>query len=127
VSGQRACNCTCRVCSKAKQRCEVVWDDVVGPSSASTLGEAGLKPLERLMTGVDRIGERLEKIEWVLQWEAEGEVDEAFDKGLDDDWFDTWQTEDMVRELEDLNVEHTVFHKFLHQQGQERRRLKMKW
>jgi hypothetical protein len=111
---------TCRVCSKAKQRCRAVWDDsVVGLSSVSALGEAGLKLLERLVTGVDRIGERLEKIEWVLQQEAEDEADEAFDKGLNDDWFNIWQTEDMARELEELNVKHGVFHEFLHQQGQE--------
>ena len=46
---------TCKVCLKAKQKCDALWGEVAAENSSfSTFSPMGLAMLERLVAGVER-------------------------------------------------------------------------
>ena len=54
---------TCKVCLKAKQRCDTLWGEVaVENSGFSAFSPTGLALLERLVAGVEKMGTGLEKV-----------------------------------------------------------------
>ena len=54
---------TCKVCLKAKQRCDASWGEVAAENSGfSAFGPTGLALLERLVAGVEKMGTGLEKV-----------------------------------------------------------------
>ena len=71
----------CKSCHKVKQRCKVVWGELAVEGSRAIVsgfpafGGEGIKLLERLVVGVEKMGSemvkvnvRLERIEGVLQF-----------------------------------------------------------
>ena len=120
---------TCKVCLKAKQKCDASWGEVVaGNSRFSVFGPTGLALLERLVAGVEKMGTELMKINkklgainGVLREGAIEEADEIVNEGLDNEWYDTWCDEEMVEEVRELEKENEIFLEFCqeYKKGQE--------
>ena len=54
---------TCKVCLKAKQKCDASWGEVAAENSGfSAFGPTGLALLERLVAGVEKMGTGIEKV-----------------------------------------------------------------
>ena len=54
---------TCKVCLKAKQKCDASWGEVTAENSGfSAFGPTGLALLERLVAGVEKMGTGIEKV-----------------------------------------------------------------
>ena len=54
---------TCKVCLKAKQKCDTSWGKVAAENSRfSAFGPMGLALLERLVAGVEKMGTELVKV-----------------------------------------------------------------
>ena len=127
---------TCKVCLKAKQKCDTSWGEVaVENSGFSAFGPMGLVLLERLVAGVEKMGMGIEKvgaelvkvnkklgmIDTVLCEGAIKEADKVVNEGLDNEWYDTWRDEEMVEEVRGLEEENKVFLEFCreYEKGQE--------
>ena len=84
---------TCRVCLKAKQKCNAPWGEVAAENSGfSVFSPIGMALLERLVAGVEKMGTELVKInkklgaiDAVLCEGATEEVDEIVNEGLDNE------------------------------------------
>ena len=111
---------TCKVCLKAKQKCDASWGEVAAVNSGfSAFGPTGLALLERLVAGVEKMGTELVKInkklgaiDGVLREGAIEEADEIVNEGLDNEWYDTWRNEEMAEEVWGLEEENKVFLEF---------------
>ena len=120
---------TCKVCLKAKQRCDASWGEVAAENSGfSTFGPMGMALLERLVAGVEKMGTELVKInkklgviDGVLREGAIDEADEIVNEGLDNKWYDAWRDEEMVEEVWELEKENEIFLEFCweYEKGQE--------
>ena len=120
---------TCRVCLKVKQKCDASWGKVaVENSGFSVFGPMGLALLERLVAGVEKvetelvkINKKLGAIDTVLCEGAIEEVDEIVNEGLNNEWYDVWRDEEMVKEVWGLEKENEVFLEFCreYKKGQE--------
>ena len=127
---------TCKVCLKAKQKCDTSWSQVAAENSGfSMFGPTGLALLERLVVGVEKMGMEIEKvvmelvkvnkklgaIDTVLHEGALEEVDKIVNKGLDNEWYDTWRNEEMAEEVRELEEENEIFLEFCweYRKGQE--------
>ena len=127
---------TCKVCLKAKQKCDTSWGKVVAENSRfSVFGPMGLALLERLVAGVEKMGTGIEKvgaelvkvnkklgmIDVVLREGAIQEADKIVNEGLDNEWYDAWCDEEMVEEVQGLEKENEVFLEFCweYEKGQE--------
>ena len=123
---------TCKSCHKIKQKCKAVWGELaVGGSGAigggfPTLGGEGMKLLERLVVGVEKMGAEMEKanarLEWiegVLEEGAIEEADEIIDQGLNNTWLNLLKDSDLEEELRELEEENEVFREFLRSRGAE--------
>ena len=54
---------TCKVCLKAKQKCDALWGLVTTENSRfSVFSPTGLALLERLVAGVEKMGTGIEKV-----------------------------------------------------------------
>ena len=95
---------TCKVCLKAKQKCDALWGEVTAENSGfSVFGPMGMVLLERLVAGVEKMGTGIEKvgaelvkvnkklgaIDVVLCEGAIEETDEIVNEGLDNEWYNT--------------------------------------
>ena len=82
----------CKSCHKIKQKCEVVWGELAVEGSGAigggfpALGGKGMKLLERLVVGVEKMGSemekanaRVERIEGALREAAIEEAEEILD------------------------------------------------
>ena len=84
---------TCKVCLKAKQKCDASWGKVAAENSGfSAFGPTGMALLERLVAGVEKMGTELVKInkklgaiDGVLHEDAIEEADEIVNEGLDNE------------------------------------------
>ena len=118
---------TCKVCLKAKQKCDASWGEVAAENSGfSTVGPTGLALLERLVAGVEKMGTGIEKvgvelvkvnkklgmIDTVLHEGTIEEADKVINEGLDNEWYDTWWDEEMEEEVWELEEENKIFHEF---------------
>ena len=127
---------TCKVCLKAKQKCDASWGEVAAENSGfSAFGLMGLALLERLVAGVEKMGPGIEKvgaelvkvnkklgaINAVLHKGAIEKADEIVNKGLDNEWYDTWHDKEMVEEVQELEEENEIFLEFCweYRKGQE--------
>ena len=122
---------TCKVCLRVKQKCGATWgDSAAGPSGsglgaagavlASVFGEAGLKLLERLVVGVERIGselgrlhDKLEEVRDVLWEGADDEQKGVVDAGLHQVWLGEWDEMGRLAEVRGLEEENDLFRRFL--------------
>ena len=111
---------TCKVCLKAKQRCDASWGKVAAENSGFTMfGPTGMALLERLVAGVEKMGTELVKInkklgaiDGVLREGAIKEADEIVNEGLDNEWYNAWHDEEMAEEVQVLEEENKVFLEF---------------
>ena len=111
---------TCKVCLKAKQKCDASWGEVVAENSRfSVFGPTGMALLERLVAGVEKMGTELVKInkklgaiDGVLREGAIEEADEIVNEGLDNEWYDAWHDKEMVEEVRELEKENEIFLEF---------------
>ena len=109
---------TCKVCLRVKQKCGATWGECAVP--ASVFGEAGLKLLERLVVGVERIGselgwlhDKLEEVRDVLWEGANDEQKEVVDAGLHKVWLGEWDEMGWLVEVRGLEEENDLFRRFL--------------
>ena len=122
----------CKSCHKIKQKCEAVWGELAAEGSGAigsgfpALGGEGMKLLERLVVGVEKMGAemekanaRLERIEGVLREGAIEAADEIIDQGLNNKWLNLLKDGDLEEELEELEQENKVFREFLRSRGAE--------
>ena len=120
---------TCKVCLKAKQKCDASWGEVAAVNSGfSAFGPTGMALLERLVAGVEKMGTELVKInknvgaiDGVLCEGVIEEVDEIVNKGLDNEWYNAWCDKEMAEEVWGLEEENKVFLEFCweYEKGQE--------
>ena len=122
----------CKSCHKVKQKCEAVWGELAAEGSGAigggfpAFGGEGMKLLERLVVGVEKMGAemekanaRLERIEGVLREGAIEEADEIADQGLNNKWLNLLKDGDLEEELRELEEENEVFREFLRSRGAE--------
>ena len=110
---------TCRVCLKVKQKCDALWGEVTAENSGfSTFGLTGMALLENLVARVEKMGTELVKIkkklgtiDAVLCKGTIEEVDKIINEGLDNEWYNMWQNEEM-EEVQELEKENKIFHEF---------------
>ena len=120
---------TCRVCLRAKQKCDALWGEVAAENSVfSMFSLTGMALLQRLVAGVEKMGTELVKInkklgaiDVVLCEGAIEEADEIVNEGLDNEWYDMWCDEEMAEEVRGLEKENKVFLEFCweYEKGQE--------
>ena len=127
---------TCKVCLKAKQKCDASWGKVAAENSGfPAFGPMGMALLERLVAGVEKMGTGLEKvgaelvkvnkklgaINAVLREGAIEEADEIVNEGLDNEWYNAWRDEEMAEEVRELEKENEIFLEFCweYEKGQE--------
>ena len=120
---------TCKVCLRAKQKCDALWGEVAAENSGSSMfGPTGMALLERLVVGVEKMGTELVKInktlgviDTVLRKGAIEEADEIVNKGLDNEWYDMWHDKEMAEEVRELEKENEIFLEFCweYEKGQE--------
>ena len=127
---------TCKVCLKAKQKCNALWGKVaVENSGFSAFSPTGLALLERLVVGVEKMGMGIEKlgaelvkvnkklgmINAVLHEGTIEEADEIVNEGLDNEWYNMWCDKEMAEEVWELEKENEVFFEFCqeYKKGQE--------
>ena len=91
-----------------------------------TFGGEGMKLLERLVVGVEKMGAemekvnaRLEQIEGVLREGAIEEADKIVNQGLNNKWLNLLKDGDLEEELRELEEENEVFREFLRSRGAE--------
>ena len=121
----------CKSCHRIKQKCEEVWGKMAAEGSGvigggfPTLGGEGMRLLERLVVGVEKMGvemekanARLEQIEGALREAAIEEADEIMDQGLNNKWLNLWKDGTLKEELRELEEENEVFHEFLRLRGE---------
>ena len=120
---------TCKVCLKAKQKCNTLWGEVtVENSGFFVFGPMGMALLERLVAGVEKMGMELVKInkklgmiDVVLHEGTIKEADKIVNEGLDNEWYDVWRDEEMAEEVRELEEEDKIFLEFFweYKKGQE--------
>ena len=122
----------CKSCHRIKQKCKVMWGELAVEGRRAigngfpALGGEGMKLLERLVVGVEKMGAEMEKVNARLEW-IEGalreaaikEADEIMNQGLNNKWLNLWKDSTFKDELRELEEENEVFQEFLRSRGAE--------